>query len=107
MAEIVSYIGGLLSMWLGFSLLGAYDIVEAMILRIIRYLGNRKNETNLRIDSGEVPTIQVYDPMRMNYDQQYRAQFRRNTWKRQAKVATIVDRFGPSASRQSNQDLHR
>jgi hypothetical protein len=102
MTEIISYIGGLLSIWLGFSLLGAYDMVEAMVLRIIQYLGNQRNKTNLRIDSGKVPTIQVYDPMRMNYDQQYRAQFRRNTWKRKAKVATIVNRFGRSASRESN-----
>ncbi len=94
-------------MWLGFSLLGAYDMIEAMVLRIIRYLGNQTNKTNLRIDSGKVPTVQVYDPMRMNYDQQYRTQFRRNNWLRKAKVAAIVDRFGRSASRESNQDLRR
>ncbi len=94
-------------MWLGFSLLGAYDMVEAMVLRIIRYLGNQRNKTNPRINSGNIPTIQVYDQTRMNYDQQYRAQFRRNTWKRKAKVAAIIDRFGRSVSRQSNQDLHR
>lgn len=47
MAEFTSNIGGLLSMWLGFSLFGFYNLNEKFLLRIANYFWNkRKNQSN-------------------------------------------------------------
>ncbi len=93
MIEFTSYIGGLLSVWLGFSLVGAYDVLEAAVLHIYRYLEDERKKTSLNLNPITMPTIDVYDPIKMNYDQQYRRRYRRDMWRRKAKVATIIQRM--------------
>ena len=95
-AEFTSYIGGLLSMWVGFSLLGFYDVVEAVAVYIYKRVKDTNNvKTKLDVNSvskGVIPPVQVYDS-RLNYDEEYRKQQRRKTWQRKARVAAIVDRW--------------
>jgi hypothetical protein len=93
MIEFTSYIGGLLSVWLGFSLVGAYDVLEAAVLHIYRYLEDERKKTSLNLNPITMPTIDVYDPIKMNYDQQYRRRYRRDMWRRKARVATIIQRM--------------
>ena len=43
MAEFTSYIGGLLSMWLGFSLFGFYGLAEKSVVRILNHFLEKRN----------------------------------------------------------------
>jgi hypothetical protein len=80
-------------MWLGFSLLAVYDVLEAATLHTYRYLEDERKKTSLNLNPITMRTIDVYDPMKMNYDQQHRSQYRRDNWRRKAKVAAIIQRM--------------
>ncbi len=86
-------------MWLGFSLIGAYDVLEAAALHIYRYLEDQTKKTSLNLNPITIPTIDVYNPMKLNYDQQYMSRYRRDMWRRKARVATIIHRMGQTPPR--------
>jgi len=79
--------------WLGFSLVGAYDVLEAAALYIYRYLEDERKKTSLNLNPITIPTIGIYGPMKMNNDQQYMSRYRRDMWRRKARVATIIQRM--------------
>jgi hypothetical protein len=93
--------------WVGFSLLAVHDFIEAMIIYIYKYLEEERKETDLNVNPLTKSTTQVYDHIRMNYDQQYRNQFRRNNWRKKAKVADIIDRISTTPSRESSRNSSR
>jgi hypothetical protein len=91
-------------MWVGFSLLSVHDFIEAMTLYIYKYLEDQRKDTDLNVNPLTKPTvdvIDVYDQIKINYDQQYRNQFRRNNWRKKAKVSAIIDRISRTPSRES------
>ncbi len=90
-------------MLVGFSLLGVHDFIEAMTVYIYKYLEDQRKETDLNVNPLTKPNIDVigvYDQRRMSYDQQYRNQFRRNNWRKNTKVADIIDRISRTSSRE-------
>ena len=91
-------------MWVGFSFLGTYDVIESIIIYLYQRLkGNPKNDINIDSVSASIPPIKVYDP-RINYDEDYRRQMTRKMWRRKAKVAAIIERWtkSPNIKQQLN-----
>ena len=95
-AEFTSYIGGLLSMWVGFSLLGVYDVFEAIAVYMHKKMHPENVEPSQK-STENVTTIgeTVYND-RSNYDEEYRRQMRRKTWQRKARIAAIIERWTKS-----------
>ncbi|KAJ6219496.1 hypothetical protein RDWZM_005308 [Blomia tropicalis] len=76
LAEFTSYVGGLLSMWLGFSLFGFYGLSEQSIVRFVNYcIKKRARKRNAKISnngssppnrkvSGKLSSEKVFDDKR-------------------------------------------
>ena len=58
-AEFTSYIGGLLSMWLGFSLFGFYNLIERTLVRLWMFIKEKRSNRNNNRDNKNIPTIKV------------------------------------------------
>ncbi|XP_054152493.1 uncharacterized protein LOC128951269 [Oppia nitens] len=88
-AEFTSNIGGLLSMWVGFSLLGFYDVLEAVTVYLYKRLNDendKKDENHLttNVTKSFVKPMTIYNTT-ANYDEEERKQWRRKTWQRKFK----------------------
>ena len=87
-------------MWIGFSLLGVYDVMEAVLVYVYRRIKEvPKEETVIPTLTASVAPMTVYND-RSNYDEDYRKQMRRKMWKRKAKVAAIIERWTHSSPNQ-------
>ncbi|CAG2116932.1 unnamed protein product, partial [Medioppia subpectinata] len=102
-AEFSSYIGGLLSMWVGFSLLGLYDVIEGIVIYMYKRVKENAQDNNklggltgLNKLAPIIEPIQVFNTNNntTKYPDPYgNHQLYRQRWRRAARVATIVDRW--------------
>ncbi|CAG2104126.1 unnamed protein product, partial [Medioppia subpectinata] len=107
-AEFSSYIGGLLSMWVGFSLLGLYDVIEGIVVYMYKRVKENAQDNNklggltgLNKLSPIIEPIQVFNTSNnaTKYPDPYgNHQLYRQRWRRAARVATIVDRWTHSGN---------
>ena len=94
-------------MWIGFSLLGVYDVFEA----VFSYFYKKSKEVTKR-EELVIPTItETVAPLsgyndRSYYDEDYRRQMRRKMWQRKAKVAAIIERWTRSPNNMSAVSHH-
>jgi hypothetical protein len=77
-------------MWLGFSLLGSYDVFKVMVSYSSRYLAEERKRINLKLNSAISPTNKVYDLMSVSHDRQYMDQYRNNDWRRKQKISAKI-----------------
>lgn len=84
-------------MWVGFSLLGVYDVFEAIAVYFHKKMNQPESEETNQTTAKNVTTIggTVYND-KSNYSEEYRRQLRRKTWQRKAKVAAIIERWTKS-----------
>jgi len=99
-AEFASYIGGLISIWLGFSLFDLYHAAEMITLFIYRRRESQRIMSGLSVISEPLPAIEAYDPTKSH--RQYNIKSRRDHSKRRAKAPINFQTISRSPHYESN-----